>query len=153
MNASARFALAVSLLALTCAACTSGARQAESRERIQALQQQWVDAVARGDVETIVGFYAEDAWFLPAGSPPLQGHEQIRAWWEKTLADPPWQSLTFGPTRIAFSDDGRMAYDVGASRTTLKKPDGEAVKEGKYLIVWRRIDGDWKVVADAFNDN
>lgn len=148
-----RFAFAVVLGAIACGAYAGDAEEEQARNRIEGLQQAWVEAVARSDVETIVGFYAEDAWFLPAGSPPLHGHEAIRAWWQETLSDPPWQSLTFGPTEIVFGESGDLAYDVGTSRMTVAGDDGETVQKGKYLVVWERIDGEWKVVADAFNAN
>lgn len=151
MTTYARPGIAV-FLAIVCAACTGGGEQ-QARERITTLQQQWVDAVAAGDVDTIVGLYAEDAWFLPAGSEALQGREEIRGWWQETLADPPWRSLEFGPTEIGFAEGGDFAYDVGSSRTTVAGEDGETVREGKYLVVWERVDGEWKVVADAFNGN
>lgn len=151
MMIDARPAIAACLL-VVCAACTGGTEE-QAAKRIESLQQQWVDAVARGDVETIVGLYAEDAWFLPAGSEPLHGRDAIRGWWQKTLEDPPWQSLKFGPTEIRFAEGGDMAYDVGSSRTTVAGDDGKTVRKGKYLVVWKKIDGEWKVVADAFNSN
>lgn len=139
-------------LGLLIAGCAGNDRQ-QARERIEALQAKWVEAVADGDVDTIVNLYAEDAWFLPAGSKPLQGRAAIRAYWEETLADPPWQQLAFGPTDIRFSEGGDVAIDVGSSRTVVAADGGESVQKGKYLIVWRRIDGEWRVVADAFNGN
>lgn len=153
MVVATRFVFTVILGAIACVAYADNAEEQQARKRIESLQQEWVEAVARGDVDIIVGFYAEDAWFLPAGSPPLHGHEAIRRWWERTLADPPWQSLDFGPTEIVFSEDGNLAYDVGTSRTTIAGGDGETVQKGKYLVVWEKIDGDWKVAADTFNSD
>lgn len=151
MTVRVRLAVATVLLALPCAA---GALDEErARERIKELQQQWVEAVAQGDVETIAGFYAKDAWFLPVGSPPLNGREDIRAWWEETLADPPWRKMTFRPLVIRFNGSGDWAYDVGASRTVVAGEDGDNVEWGKYLVVWKMVENEWKVVADAFNSN
>lgn len=124
-----------------------------ARQRIESLQAEWVHAVADGDVDTIVGFYAGHAWFLPDGSPPLHGKDEIRAWWEETLADPPFQSLVFGPTEIRFSQAGDMAWDVGTSRSTVARDGEKHEQAGKYLVVWEKIDGDWKVIADAFNSD
>lgn len=153
MIVSMRFAFVVVLGAIACGAYAGEAEEEQARQRIESLQQAWVEAVARGDVETIVGFYAEDAWFLPAGSSPLHGHDAIRDWWAQMLADPPWESLTFEPAEIVLCEGGSLAYDVGTSRTTIASGDGETVQEGKYLVVWEKIDGDWKVTADAFNSN
>jgi ketosteroid isomerase-like protein len=43
-----------------------------------------------------------------------------------------------------------MAYDYGTASMTF--PDG-AVQSMKYLVVWVREDGEWKVAADMFNAN
>lgn len=149
-----RFIVIASVVALTLtlAPATAGAADAD-RERIAELQQQWVQAVAERDVDAIVGFYAEDAWFLPAGSPAMRGRDAIRDYWEKVLAEPPWRKLTFGPEDIRFRQDGDLAIDVGSSRTVVAEDGTETVRKGKYLIVWERRDGEWKVTADAFNAN
>jgi len=140
--------------ALLVAACSDGFEASIAKQRIEALQDKWVQAVADRDVDTIVNLYAEDAWFLPSGSPPLQGHEEIRAWWVETLDDPPFESLTFGPVDIRFSAQGDLAVDVGSSRSVVLNDQGEKREQkGKYLVVWEKIDGEWKVVADAFNAN
>lgn len=152
MTRNLRMAIVASLLLLTCDAL-AGTTEGEVHARVEALQRQWVEAVNRGDVDAILDLYAEDAWFLPAGSPPLHGRDEIREWWEKTLSDPPWKSLRFYPVAVHLANGGDLAYDIGVSRTTRSGPDGETIERGKYLIVWERIGGEWKVVADAFNSD
>ena len=56
-----------------------------------------------------------------------------------------WES-----TAAFVSPDGNMAYDYGTTSMTL--PDG-SVEPGKYLVVWVKADGEWKVAADMFNAN
>jgi len=147
------FSRAVVLVgALLLGACSNGIDPSAAEQRIERLQDRWVQAVADRDVDTIVDLYAEDSWFLPAGSPPLEGREEIRQWWVDTLDDPPFESLTFGPVDIRFSEAGDIAYDVGSSRSVVLDDQGnEQTQKGKYLVVWEKIDGEWKVAADAFN--
>jgi ketosteroid isomerase-like protein len=47
-----------------------------------------------------------------------------------------------------------MAYAAGKYSASFTDPKGHPVKdEGKYLNVLRRVDGKWRVVADAFSSN
>ncbi len=44
-----------------------------------------------------------------------------------------------------------MAVEIGTYANT--GPGGEHVDHGKYLAVWMKIDGSWKLVRDIFNSS
>ena len=46
-----------------------------------------------------------------------------------------------------------MAYEIGTYTMGLDAPGGRVEDEGKYVVVWTRVGGDWKVAADIFNSN
>ena len=65
----------------------------------------------------------------------------------------PGFDLTFVPEQIIVSSSGDMALDRGTYRLTIA-PGGKAqVDTGKYVVVWRKIGGEWKVAADIFNSD
>lgn len=41
--------------------------------------------------------------------------------------------------------EGDFAFESGSFTVTVQ--DGTAVAEGRYLVVARRVDGDWRIVA------
>lgn len=47
-------------------------------------------------------------------------------------------------------DAAEMAYEIGTYRLQLRGP---AQDEGKYLVVWKKAEGRWRVAADMFNSN
>lgn len=54
----------------------------------------------------------------------------------------------------AFGSEGVLAYEVGRYSLTLQPDGGEAVHDvGKYVFVWRRQDGGWKIAVDAPNSD
>jgi ketosteroid isomerase-like protein len=52
---------------------------------------------------------------------------------------------------VASSDD--LAYLVGESALVLSGPQGERQVPGKYLGVWRKIDGEWRLAALSWTGN
>jgi len=66
------------------------------------------------------------------------------------LADTDGLVLTSEPTKAFVSSSGDMAWDYGAGKLT--SPDG-ATKDVKYVVIWKRTDGEWKAVMDMFSPN
>ena len=46
---------------------------------------------------------------------------------------------------------GDTAIEVG--KFTLQGEGGQTVDEGKYLVVWKQADGQWKLHRDIFNSS
>ena len=138
--------LAVGIL-LFCAVTTFAQKMGNADERaIRELDKQFLQAAHDRDVEKAVSFYADDASVYPDNAPIATGKEAIRAMWQQFLSDK-GTTISFWPTKIEISKAGDMALDVGT--TEVKTPDGTIA--GKYVVVWRKDKGTWKVVADIFN--
>ena len=80
---------------------------------------------------------------MPPNMPMGQGHEAIQRTWQGMLQAP--GDLSFQTEQLVFSSSGDMALDRGTYRF------GDDV--GKYVVVWRKIGGDWKAAADIFNSD
>ena len=61
--------------------------------------------------------------------------------------------MTFGPTDITISEAADMAYDIGTWSIAFTSDKGPAKDHGKYVVVWKKVGGDWKVAADIFNSD
>ncbi len=65
----------------------------------------------------------------------------------------PGFDLTFVPEQIIVSSSGDMALDRGTYRLAVA-PNGTAQTDtGKYVVVWRKVGGEWKAAADIFNSD
>ncbi len=118
-------------------------------EVIMALEREWSARLAAGDVDWIVDLHTADAWQLPPGGEPIVGREALRAVWEEVVATEGLE-ISWQPTLARVSAAGDLAYDLG--RATIRNPDGSEVP-AKYLVVWVREGGRWKVAADMFSAN
>jgi ketosteroid isomerase-like protein len=63
----------------------------------------------------------------------------------------PNASFAFEPTTIRTSGD--MAYEIGSYSLAFEPSQGGAGDTGKYVLVWIKEDGAWKVAVDIFNSN
>ncbi len=122
--------------------------QAE-RRAVMDLDREWSARAGRGDVSWIANLHAQDARTLPPNAEPVVGREAIRGFW-RDLASTEGLSLSWQPEGARVSDGAGMAYSWGGYR--MRTPDG-VEDRGKYLVVWIRQAGDWKVAADMFNSN
>jgi uncharacterized protein (TIGR02246 family) len=119
---------------------------------IRALDVDWVNAVAAKDAAATAAFYTMDGAIMPAGSPMAEGPDAIAAVWQ-SLFDLPGFSLTFEPTLIEIGAAGDVAYDIGTYALAFDGDQGPVQDNGKYVVVWKKVDGVWKVRADIFNSN
>jgi uncharacterized protein (TIGR02246 family) len=148
------FKTAAIVVLLLAAGVTPGrAHDSAAIEReIRALAAQWVAAVAAKDVATIAALYAPDGLFMPPNAPALEGADAIGAAWQG-LIDLPGLSMTFVPTRVVVSAKGDMAADIGTYALSFDGDGGRVEDKGKYVVVWRKIGGAWRVLSDIFNTN
>jgi len=133
------------------AACTRG-EPADEVAAIRELDRQWQAAVDARDVEAALAFHAADGIQMIAGSPAVVGTDSLRAWYESWL---PLEGITnkFDPVEIVVAASGDLAYDRGTYRFSMQTPDGPAVNVGKYLVVWTKRGGEWKVAVDISNSD
>ncbi len=106
-------------------------------------------AFIRGDHDAMTALYTVDAKIFPGKADIIEGHEAIRERWKL----PKGQKILFHkitPREINILDD--HAYDYGYYVGQTQLEDGKQVSwKGKYVIVWKKIEGEWKMYLDIWN--
>jgi len=121
---------------------------ADVRGAVDASNRQFMDAFARGDAARIATLYADDAQLLPPGNMPVQGRADIESLWRGVLALPVKEMHL---TTVEFTVHGEDASEIG--RYTLVGNDGRELDAGKYIVLWRKGAGGWKLYRDMWNSN
>jgi ketosteroid isomerase-like protein len=106
-------------------------------------------AYMRGDAAAISALYTADAVIFPARADAITGQDAIKRYWTPREEGKVTQHhLT--PTRVVV--DGKHAYDYGIYEVA-GELDGKAwgPLRGKYLVVWRREPGGWRIHLDMWN--
>ncbi len=132
-------------------------------EAIRRLDADWSDAASGGiaNLDRVVAFYAPNGSTVWPGAPASKGTRNIEKAWKAAFQELEGLKLKFRPTEIQVSADGTMASDFGKvalSYVETRKVKGRTSKQrvrqqAKYVVVWVKIDGAWKVQYDCWNLN
>ncbi|MGH9521949.1 MAG: YybH family protein [Terriglobales bacterium] len=142
----------LSIVLLVLCAVGALAQTSANEKAIRELDKQWAEASMQKNLDKVMAPYADDASMFPPNAPIATGTQQIRATWQHFLSDPNIVSVNFGVNKIVVSRAGDMAYDTGWTEIKMKLAN-PPTQRGKYVVVWRKIGGKWKAVADIFNDD
>lgn len=127
--------------------------RAAAEAEIKAGDSAFFAAVMAKDANGIAATYSNDAVSMPPGVPAMRGRDAIKKGNEEFLKTPGF-TMTGETESVKFSDDGTMAYATGKYTAKYSNAKGKPVTEdGKYLEVLKKVDGKWKVIADANNAN
>jgi ketosteroid isomerase-like protein len=137
---------------LLCAVSTWAQSGASGDEKaIVALDKAWIKAAQDRNIDQAVSYYADDAIVMPPGAPIATTAQQRRAVWQGLLSGPK-STLNFGRIKLEVAKSGDLAYDLGWTEWKTTDAEGKTTTgRGKYVVVWKKINGQWKVVADIVN--
>ena len=62
-------------------------------------------------------------------------------------------SSSSNSSNITVAQSGDIAYDYGTNRFVFATSKGDMVDMGKYLLIWKKINGDWYVSAISFTSD
>ena len=133
----------------------TGTAAVDARADEQAIRGQvdrWLQLVKAKDAAGIAELYAEDGAVMPPNAPIGKGRTAIRQTWASMMQTPGFD-LVIVPEQIVVSSAGDMALDRGTYRLTIAPGGTTQTDTGKYVVVWRKIDGEWKAAADIFNSD
>lgn len=114
----------------------------------------WGKAASKKDLDAVVSFYCKDGSLAWTGQPAVHGQAAIRKDWAQMMKIP-GLSLEFTPERIVISESGDLASDFGVVKFGQEDPANYTFTTvtAKYLVVWRKEKGTWKVLYDSYNYN
>lgn len=155
MKATMLCAAAMALLPVAAPAQTANPPAAAAMTAEQAIREvnkRWLELVRTGNAEEIAKLYTESGALMAPNAPIAIGRPAIAEGWRSMMAIPGF-ALTFEADEIAVSSSGDMAYDRGTYRFQAAPPGGAIDDVGKYVVVWRNVNGEWQVAADIFNSD
>ena len=116
------------------------------RDAIAAGNERFMAAFARQDAAAVAELYTENAKLLPPNSNILEGRAAIQAFWQAVMG----MGIASAQLEIQEVDAvGDTAVEV--SLFTLHTADGTVADNGKYVVVWKRVKGQWFLHRDIFN--
>lgn len=102
--------------------------------------------VAKGDAAGLAAMYATGAQVFPPNSDIVSGAAGIQAFWQGVM-DAGIKGAKL--TTLDVTVQGDLAAEVGTYE--MSGADGKVVDSGKYVVVWKRERGRWKLHRDIWN--
>ena len=150
-----RFAACFGLAGLVVIGCGRSHKTDVAAEtaRIAALERQWFQDLAARHMDAVSALYARDARMLRPNAPAVWGHDSIATVFRELAGALPRFRNELRSDSIMVAGSGEYAIVTGRYRFTPDTLHASAFDIGKYLGVWKREDGDWRIALDMTNSD
>ena len=138
----AAFVLAAALLA----AGSGSAAPAGPRAQIEEANGKFAALLAKGDAAGLAAMYAAGGQLVPPNGDFVSGAPDIQKFWQGVM-DAGIKSAKL--TTLDVTVRGNVAAETG--KYDMNGADGKALDSGKYIVVWKREGGRWKLYRDMWN--
>ncbi len=102
-----------------------------------------------GDYEKLSGCYTEDGKIFPGGRQIIEGNQKAGNYFKVPEG---YKVLKHKVTPQEIRVVKKTAYDYGYYEGETQRPDGTtSTWKGKYVIVWKKVNKDWKIYLDIWN--
>ncbi|HYM01310.1 MAG TPA: nuclear transport factor 2 family protein [Stellaceae bacterium] len=133
------------LLAVLLAPLLAVAAVAQDASAIAAQNDKLMATFNKGDAVALRALYTQDAFVLPAGGEMVRGKD-LQPFWRAVVA----RIDNFKRSTVDLMPLGNeAAREIGVFSFRTKRELKET--SGKYVVLWQRVDGDWKIATDIWN--
>jgi len=115
-------------------------------DAIVAADQTFMNIFSKGDAAGIANLYTKDGQFLPPNSDFVTGRPAIQATFQGFM-DMGIKEIKLKTLEVdAFGD---TASEIGTY--ILETKDGQVLDQGKFSVIWKLEEGQWKLHRDMIN--
>ena len=130
-----------------------GKQRSAEEAAIRKLDKGWSDAAQAKKLNRVKQYYAKNGSVVWPDMTAAHGRSAVLARWKTAFKTTPNLYLRFEPTHIEVSESGDMASDFGVVYFKKGAKPSDTVNVAKYLVVWQKQKGEWKVLYDCWNTN
>ncbi|NNE33227.1 MAG: DUF4440 domain-containing protein [Winogradskyella sp.] len=107
------------------------------------------NAYMEGRIDDLVDLYTIDGKIMPDNIKIISGKEKLTSYWKIPEGV---KILHHKVTPLEIKVENNIAYDYGYYEgKTLRSDKTQSTWKGKYIIVWKKINNDWKIYLDIWN--
>jgi ketosteroid isomerase-like protein len=133
-------------VALLLAAGPGSAAPQGARAEIEGWNSKFTALLAKGDAPGIAALYATGAQAFPPNGDIVSGASGIQLLWQGVI-DAGVKGAKF--TTLDVTVGGDLASETG--KYEMSGAGGKVLDSGKYVVVWKREGGRWKILRDIWN--
>ena len=125
-------------------------KMADIKAEIIGLEKKWDGFYNTGDINSLIGLYADDAVRYPSNQPALIGKAAIKKDMELEDAKKAKGATITSETVDVIGNENQVT-ETGNS--IHKNAAGKVVSVSKYMTVWQKVDGKFVAVREMWNEN
>lgn len=122
--------------------------RAAEEQAIRDLSMQWLGAEQERDLLTAMSFVDANATSIFDGE-IRRGRAELEAAAEARWAKNPDATISWSTSSVDVAASGDLAYERGSWVYDPDGPGDGQAEGGEFVTVWKKLDGEWKVVVDA----
>ncbi len=142
-----RIGMALFALALAVSVPAFAQTGGDLRAQIGKMSKSWEKAYNAADAAGLAALYAKDATVMPPNAEPASGSSAIRTYFDGDVKSGAKNALTMEDV----TGSGDNAIETG--KYVVTTADGKHLDHGKYVTVYKKADGGWKIYRDIWNSN
>ncbi len=117
-------------------------------DAILAANEKFMTVFKMGDAAGLANLFTENGQILAPNSDFLTGREEIQAIWQ-SIFDMGVKEIKLDIVEV----EGQGDTAIEVSNYTLYGEEGQELDKGKYIVIWKQKDGQWKLHRDIFNSS
>lgn len=126
----------------------SQADSSEMRAVIKAANDEFMTAFNSGDAAGLAALYTEDGQLMPPNAGSMTGRKAVQGFWQAVM--------DMGVKKAAIITgevEGHGDTAIEVSRFQLFGEGEQELDQGKFIVVWKQVDGQWRLHRDIFNSS
>lgn len=116
--------------------------QANLLEEITAANRRFMDLFEQSNTSGVAACYTDDAQFLIPHMEMIRGRAAIEAVFKVTSGQ--GHTLQFDTLELEGNEDSALAI----GQYTRRDGSGATLDRGKYMVIWKRVAGEWRIHRD-----
>lgn len=118
---------------------------ANAKKEIEAANKDIIKDITSGDSVSAANKYSQDGKLMVSNTPTITGKDKIAAFWGG------FSKLGGDITLTTLEVWGDENYVTEEGVFEIKAKDGKQLDKGKYIVIWKKEDGKWKLHRDLSN--
>lgn len=114
---------------------------------IRKANEEFLAAFNSQNAQALTDVYTSDATLYPPNSDVVQGSKDIKAFWQAVfdagISKGELETIAAQASGDMATEDGRFKLYVG----------DQMVDHGKYIVIWKKVDGKWKYHRDMWSSS
>ena len=121
---------------------------ANAKKEIEAANKELMNVIAKGDSIGTAAAYSPDGAVMFNNMPSVNGTENLIKVWSSFI-NAGIRNIELTTTEV-WGDEN---YITEEGTFIIKSNEGAQLDKGKYLVLWKKVDGKWKLHRDISNSD